>query len=151
LLAGWVAVLAMAAISASSASLGALFPTFREIVGWMLPIGPWGQLVPLVLVVFAVALGAALGPRTEDSLVVPAILASAAIGVVATAWVFVLARGLTPLRSGPVGDDGIALEKAAIFAGAYLTIAIGSVLPLSLGWAWILRTAARRSRPAGAT
>ncbi len=142
-------MLAIAAISASSASLGALFPTFREVLGLMLPVGPWGQLVPCALVVLAVALGAALGPMTEDSLVVPAVLASAMIGVIATAWVFVLSRGLTPLRSGPVGDDGIALEKAAIFAGAYLTIAIGSVLPLSLAWAWILRAAARRSRRAG--
>ena len=149
MLAGWVAVLSTAAIGASSTPLGALFPTFREIVGLMLPVGPWGQLVPCGLVVLALVLGAALGPGTEDSLVAPAVLASAAIGVVATAWVFVLARGLTPLRSGPVGDDGIALEKAAIFAGTYLTIAIGSVLPLGLAWAWILRTAVRRSRSAG--
>ena len=150
-LAGWVAVLAIAAISASSTSLGTLLPAFREIVGLMLPVGPWGQLVPCALVVLALALGAALGPMTEDSLVAPAVLAGAAIGVIGTGWVFVLARGLTPLRSGPVGDDGIALEKAAIFAGAYLTIALGSVLPLSLAWAWILRTAARRSRSAGPT
>ena len=32
LLAGWVAVLSIAAIGASSTPLGALFPTFREIV-----------------------------------------------------------------------------------------------------------------------
>jgi hypothetical protein len=141
-LAGWVAVLAIAAIGASATSLGALFPTFREIVGWTMPAVPWSQLVPLVLVVLALVLGAALGPMTEDSLVVPAVLASATIGVVGTGWVFVLAAG----------EDlqvGLAFEMAAVFAGTYLTIAIGSVLPLLLAWAWILRTAAGRARSTG--
>jgi len=141
-LAGWVAVLAMAATGASSTALGELFPTFREIVGWTMPGAPWGQLVPLVLVVLAVALGAALGPMTEDSLVVPAVLAGATIGVVGTGWVFVLAAG----EDRPVG---VAIEMTAIFAGTYLTIAIGTVLPLSLAWAWILRTSVRRSRGTG--
>ena len=123
-------------------SLGALFPTFREIVGWSIPVAPSSQLVPGALVVLALALGAALGPMSEDSLVVPAVLASAAIGAVATGWVFVLA-------AGEDRQVGVAIEMTAIFAGTYLTIALGSVLPLSLAWAWILRTAARRVRSAG--
>ncbi len=88
-------------------SLGALFPTFREIVGWSIPVAPSSQLVPGALVVLALALGAALGPMSEDSLAVPAVLASVAIGAVATAWVFVLAAG----ADRPVG---VAIEMTAI-------------------------------------
>ena len=149
LVAGVIAVLTITAVTAASSPLGMLFPTFREILALMIPVGGGGRVVQIGLVVLAVALGAALSPMTERSFVTSAILADAAIGIVAAVWVFLLARGVTPLPSGPAGDDAIALEKAAIFAAGYLTIAIGSVLPLSLVRAWSVGAAAGRARSVG--
>ncbi len=144
--AGAIALPVIVGVTVAAGTLIRAFPVFATLLGLAVPArsSPAGLGVAAGTVLVASLLGAALAPRASDAPWSTAVLAVALLGIVGSAWVSVLGSSLLPVSSGPPGDLGLASDKGALFAAGYVTVALGSVLPLALLWAWSVRHLAIR-------